>query len=216
MQLLRSPPAGKLSMLQVDGKIITSPEDIDLEAGKAWGSIYAGRTGSSEEERWRHALSFIEKYFRFVPALPRFQPEPLTPQEVQAIFVKASPSAPGPDAWCCDDLRYMPMLAAELLLGMFEQVQHGHPWPSVLTEARAVFLAKEGGGLSPYEYRILTITSHIYRKWAPLQLKRIEPWTRSWLPLACMGDFAGGLRKTQPSSWPRKWRLAVSLALTAP
>ena len=50
-----------------------------------------------------------------------------------------------------------------------------------MLETRAVFLSKNPDDTcNPLNYRILKITSGIYRKWASAWLYKLAPWVATW------------------------------------
>eukprot|EP00969_Alexandrium_andersonii_P202097 8930319-Alexandrium_andersonii.AAC.1 len=104
-----------------------------------------------------------------------------------------------------ESLRYMSLGAARWLAILFNRVEAGTPWPDVLCQARAIFLAKEGEGLSPQGFRILSIGSHVYRRWGAMRLAHLEAWVRRWLPDDAHGGFKG--RSAEVASWVLAARL---------
>ena len=82
--------------------------------------------------------------------------------------------------------------AASKLIWLYRAVELGHPWPSQLCQARSMFLGKGTvPSVSALEYRILTICSHIYRKFASYRLSQAQPWVERWLDDSMFGGFKG-------------------------
>ena len=81
------------------------------------------------------------------------------------------------------------MEVCEHIAVMLNQIEAGAPWPHSALHARIVYLEKLGAELGlVMSYRHLTITAPIYRGWATMRLRELEPWVRSW---ALPGMFAG-------------------------
>eukprot|EP00969_Alexandrium_andersonii_P232807 10278798-Alexandrium_andersonii.AAC.1 len=100
----------------------------------------------------------------------------------------------------------MPLSAAAPLATMYNQIEEGGSWPSQVRLARAVFLGKgRVETCSSLDYRILSITSHIYRKWATIRLHHMQEWTSNWLD----ADMYGGFKNT--SAQTASWAFAVQL-----
>ena len=64
---------------------------------------------------------------------------------------------------------------------MFQQIEAGAPWPKASTHALIAYLEKEGAEMGyVMSYRPLTITAPLYREWATMRLRSLEPWVRQW------------------------------------
>ena len=64
---------------------------------------------------------------------------------------------------------------------MLNQVEAGAAWPKSATHARIVYLEKLGAEFGKVmSYRPLTITAPLYRAWATMRLREMEPWGRTW------------------------------------
>eukprot|EP00969_Alexandrium_andersonii_P006838 298199-Alexandrium_andersonii.AAC.1 len=68
-------------------------------------------------------------------------------------------------------------------------VEAGAPWPSAFLHAKAAFLAKSAEPTTePLDRRVLMICAAVYRRWAAIRLRHLDPWIRKW---ACPEMFAG-------------------------
>eukprot|EP00969_Alexandrium_andersonii_P016379 717062-Alexandrium_andersonii.AAC.1 len=68
----------------------------------------------------------------------------------------------------------MPRIAAVCITQMFRAIEKATRWPSQLTLAEAVHLAKTPElALDPLKYRTLLITSAAYPTWAKLRLRHL-------------------------------------------
>ena len=64
---------------------------------------------------------------------------------------------------------------------MYNQIEDGAPWPTSSAHALIAYLEKEGAEVGKVmSYRPITITSPIYRGWATMRLRSLEPWVRTW------------------------------------
>ena len=62
-----------------------------------------------------------------------------------------------------------------------QNLEKHHKWPDEQTQSRAVFLNKDPDDIgNPMAYRILKITSTIYRVWAAVRMKNLEGWIKTW------------------------------------
>ena len=78
------------------------------------------------------------------------------------------------------------------LAEMLSMIEIGFPWPQQLLMARAVYFSKvEGTSMRPLEFRVLTIASHVYRRWAAARLHDLEGWIQTWTDEAMHGGLKG-------------------------
>eukprot|EP00969_Alexandrium_andersonii_P187547 8287114-Alexandrium_andersonii.AAC.1 len=87
----------------------------------------------------------------------------------------------------------MTVKSAGYLTHMFTAIEGGCHWPQQLLQARAIYFLKDpaAGPLSILNYRILTICSHLYRKWACCRLHDITQWITSWADPCVFGGVPG-------------------------
>eukprot|EP00969_Alexandrium_andersonii_P160861 7108698-Alexandrium_andersonii.AAC.1 len=105
----------------------------------------------------------------------------------------------------------MTELAAAFLCLLLNHVEQGAAWPTQLLEAKAVFLGKgpnETG--DPKDFRVLTICSQVYRKWATVRLADIKSWVSRWIDPSAFGATSGQGADTA------SWLLAASLEEATP
>eukprot|EP00969_Alexandrium_andersonii_P119308 5274647-Alexandrium_andersonii.AAC.1 len=115
--------------------------------------------------------------------------EPITPSQIVKVMRDSPLSAKGPDMWAMEDLKHITHEAAAYLAMMFQAIERGCGWPEQLLIGRALYLGKGQNDTGcPCNYRVLSILSHVYRKWAVLRLKALESWIAGW---AEDGMFAG-------------------------
>ena len=63
---------------------------------------------------------------------------------------------------------------------LMNEIEKGAEWPKVMLQARAAFLEKEEGASRPLDFRLLTIMSTLYRRWASIRLKHLAGWIEEW------------------------------------
>ena len=163
----------------IDGRkvIQTQPKKVDQILRRAWGAIYAGNI--------RCAVSvirkFTAKYDRYLHKAGESHVGDLTGPQLMAEIEAASNSAAGLDGWRSTELSIISGLAAQLLADLLNAIeQDGAPWPDSTLQVRAAFLGKGGDGSNPLDYRVLSIMSVIYRRWASLRHKSLKGWVATW------------------------------------
>ena len=120
-----------------------------------------------------------------------FLPE-LDPDELRDIFVGNGPSASGFDALLFDDFRWLPRMAFVYLCQLLTIIEQGAPWPQDLLHAKAHMLSKDASRpFDPLSYRLLLITSVIYRGWAKMRLQHLQAWISSWALPSIFGGIQG-------------------------
>ena len=69
----------------------------------------------------------------------------------------------------------------QIIADLLNEIENGAPWPESTMFARAVFLPKDPNDTqNPLAYRILKITSSIYRRWATTRIQHLEDWVFQW------------------------------------
>ena len=85
------------------------------------------------------------------------------------------------DGWSPEELALLSKSVCSHIADILNLVEDGAPWPQSPPHARAVFLQKDGTEVGQVtSYRILTITSPLYRAWAAMRLDDMHMWVRSW------------------------------------
>ena len=80
-------------------------------------------------------------------------------------------------------------LGFKWLAAWFDTIEETKKWPKDQRRTRAVFLCKDVNDAgNPMAYRMLKITSALYRLWASVRMKDLEDWVATWSD-SCM--FAG-------------------------
>lgn len=105
----------------------------------------------------------------------------ITGCQLEEIFSWKTDTAAGLDGWSGRDLSLLSGKACYWVAKMLNRIEKGAKWPETATIARAVFLAKQvDSSWEPTDYRMIKITSAIYRKWATLRLFHLREWVMDW------------------------------------
>ena len=108
-------------------------------------------------------------------------------------------SAAGLDGWYPKDMALLSDKALEKLVDMLNAIEEGAEWPKHMHFTRAVMLPKdENNTQDPLAYRILKVSSAIYRKWATTRNKKLENWILTWDDQAL---YAGVPGKGAQDAW---------------
>ena len=60
-------------------------------------------------------------------------------------------------------------------------IEDGAPWPSSTNEGRLAFMSKDIKTLDDVlAYRLLSILSALYRRWATVRLRNLKQWIATW------------------------------------
>ena len=159
------------------GSFTTCPREIDSILHGVWSQITDGNAADLNALTDR----FCEKYSDYMVRAPEFQVEPICPQKLKACLMANSGSAGGLDGWAAADFTLFSDLAVERLAQFLNCIEEGASWPRAMVETRAVFLSKDADDIgNPLAYRILKITSAVYRKWASTRLRDLADWVDAW------------------------------------
>merc|ERR1739843_74809 len=96
------------------------------------------------------------------------------------------------DGWTKADLSWLSDTAFQWLTRCLQSIEDTQQLPASLTTARAVFLSKDTEDMgNPMAYRILKITSMLYRLWATIRVQHLEQWISTWADPAMFAGVAG-------------------------
>jgi hypothetical protein len=114
-------------------------------------------------------------------SLPEFIVHDVTGQDLRDACSQGLGSAGGLDGWCARDLALLSDHAFDLLAMMCNRLEQGARWPQATRKVRAVFLNKDPEDIAnPLAYRVLKVSSGVYRKWGSMRLRHLEEWQRQW------------------------------------
>ena len=118
----------------------------------------------------------------------------LDPGELKSHVMRTANSAPGEDAYPLTLLQAMPLPAWQLLTKMFTAIENGGQWPTQLRSALvcAIPRADSGSVASPLKWRLISVTSHLYRAWGGLRARQIG---KIWLAKISPEGLFGGVPK---------------------
>ena len=142
---------------------------------------------------------FFNKYAKYILKAAPFEVPDLDGERVYQAFSKIAKSAGAMDGWSLEELALLSRGVCCHIAEILNLVENGAPWPQSAPHARAVFLQKDGTMVGQVtSYRILTITSPLYRAWASMRLDDMHMWVRSW---ALPEMYAGVPEKGAVDAW---------------
>ena len=159
------------------GSIATCPDDVFSILHHTWGPITDGNSSDPAKQ----AKQFIGKYRSHIVMADEFQLSDITVEQFKAQCQRDVQSAPGLDGWSADDLELLSDHAYKLMVDMLNSIERGNMWPKAMQATRAVFLAKDASNTkNPLAYRILKITSGVYRKYGSMRMHHLHEWIEQW------------------------------------
>ena len=176
----RAAPQPPLIALRVDGKLVCQPQELDAEFDKTWTPIFdaQGTTGAMRNAK---VMAFCEKYKDQLHHAEQFSVPPLSGAVLMHQARHSHAFAGGLDNLHPRELRILPALSWHWAAEMLTLIEKGEPWPLPALDARATFLLKPDGDSGVLtDYRILLLTSTLYRIWAKARMHHLDPWARSW------------------------------------
>ena len=155
----------------------SNPVEVDAIVKRAWQAIYEGVGGCIATA----IDKFLETYSSLIIKLPEAYLPPLDAEAVQEAFSRIKESAGALDGWSPKELSLLSREMYGHIATMLTQVEAGAPWPRSSPHARMVYLEKLGAEIGRVmSFRPLTITAPLYRAWASMRLRHLEPWVREW------------------------------------
>jgi hypothetical protein len=96
------------------------------------------------------------------------------------------------DVWTKRELSMISDLSIQWLTRWMQAVEDGGDWPEDQMKTRAVFLNKDPEDIgNPMAYRILKITSTLYRTWASVRNSNLEDWVKTWADTSLFSGIPG-------------------------
>lgn len=138
---------------------------------EAWGTLWNRERVEESWSDWSEAIANLE-CLPEVDSIPAVRVQ----QHVWHRIVKkvSNKSARGADAFTAKELTVIPTSLQEWLFDLFQVIEREGQWPTRLTEAKVVMLAKGNKpALGPLECRPITILSRIYRCWAKIRSEEV-------------------------------------------
>ena len=118
----------------------------------------------------------------------------MTQEMVYQTFKHLKVSAPGMDAWQPKELSLFSRLMCKRVADLFNLIEEGAPWPSSTMHARIMYLEKAGALLGEVmSFRPLTISAPLYRAYATMRLKDMQPWINQWMTTEMYARVPGSL-----------------------
>ena len=178
-RLLRKPPTPPLTFLRGDdGAIRSDPSEVDELARRAWEPVYRGTAALDSEVVQRFTDSYDHLAFRGPVA-------PLPPIDRRAFHrhvTHGGRSAGGLDNWTPGEWSLLSRRATAAMATLLESIERGASWPASTLTGRAAFAAKteQPDPDDPLAFRILSVLSLLYRKWAGYRNRSLDAWARTW------------------------------------
>lgn len=143
--------------------------------------------------QWTQISDFCRREFAPIPwTFPS-----LTVSQLQdALCRKKKRAATGPDGVSRQDLLSLPACAISPLLGLYEHLEQGQPWPTQLVQGFVNCLDKQRGDGGVDSYRPIVIYPLATRLWSTIRAKQALLSIGPFLP----GGLHGGVPKKQAKS----------------
>ena len=158
------------------GSLTSDPDEINDILVRTWNQVYRGNGEDTEAI----ANDFMNKYHDYIHHAKPWEIGDLEFNDFKNICLAGSSSAVGLDGWAAKDLALLSDKAIQALVDFLNEIEKGAPWPEHMLQTRAVFLSKDPDQTAnPLAYRILKITSGLYRKWASCRNMNLENWIKN-------------------------------------
>ena len=207
MKLDEDMPSGR-----VKGKLTTCPDEIDKVAMRKLQQVYRG----NKPDLRQAVTHFVDKYDERIYKAPQYQIEPITAEEVEAEMTRAKNTAAGMDGWQMQELAMLPTGSYKCIADIYNLIEGGAQWPASTKHARTAYPSKDPTRVEdPMAYRLFMIMHHLYRRWASIRLKKLQPWVRQWdipelyagVPESSRGCLVRGPGRNRGEPW-RGWDFA--------
>ena len=160
-----------------NGTITTDPTRIDQLVQQAWQRVYDGNS----DDHPSTISKYLAKYASYIAMHSSFTVDPITVEELRNTCSNYPRTAVGLDSWSPNDIALLPDVALAWVTQLFTLLESGSPWPPQLCHAGGHLLQKpDSDPLMPLSFRVLTISSAIYRVWAKIRLAHLQPWMDTW------------------------------------
>ena len=106
---------------------------------------------------------------------------PITTREVVEAYTEGQQNAGGMDNWLPAEMAMLTETYYACIATIYNMIEGGSSWPEGQTRARLAYLEKDQGNPEdPLSYRLLTLLTVFYRRWAAIRLRTLAPWTHAW------------------------------------
>ena len=124
---------------------------------------------------------FNEKYQHFFHRQQTIYLPPISGSQMSHAATHSSAFVGGLDSLHPKEMPFVSSTLWEWMAILLNMIERGAPWPTPATFAKSASLWKPNTtGKSMTDYRILTPTSVIYRMWAKVRCKQLDPLYRHW------------------------------------
>ena len=121
------------------GTYTTDPQEIDNIIRQAWDKVYNGNVQDMD----KLVTDFGHKYADYIYNAAEYPIQAIKWQDLKKECSKNTTSAGGMDGWTKADLAWASDYAFQWLAAWYTSIEASRKWPTELTKARAVFLAKD-------------------------------------------------------------------------
>ena len=181
----KSAPISRLrlesSAKQGQDEITTNPGKIDDALKAIWGTIHQGNVGRATQQNL--SSIFLREFAQHFTFAEEFKVPILDAKSLRDGIQACIENASGLDGVQASDLQLLSNVALEWLACMLNAIEGGDAWPQQTLVGRTSWLDKTDGpepSLDPLEYRGLAILSKVYRLYAAIRLRHLQPWVKNW------------------------------------
>ena len=159
------------------GQMTSEPAEVDAVVKRAWQAIYQGMEGCIDEA----VKKYLSIYCKYVVKMPEAELTEMDAQMVFDSFKATKESAGALDGWSPRELSLLSYKICGHIANMLKQIEGGARWPRSANHALIAYLEKEGAEAGHVmSFRPITITAPLYRAWATMRLRSLQPWVREW------------------------------------
>ena len=175
----------ELPILKTDNGFLTDPDMVGKEVRDAWAQVYCPENLEvmAEEQVQRIASSMRQ--------VPWTCPQ-LTFEILKDELMRKKDSAAGPDNITLMMLKHLPPRGLSALAEALQIIEREGIWPPELTMIAAVAIPRpdKQPSVGPLKFRVISITSQVYRLWASAKAHFIH---RHWIPRVVPAAVHGGV-----------------------
>ena len=165
----------RMPCVEVEGKLISSPDKILAAAEVAWAEYYATPQKVQDAE-WRR------EYLQAVKSVPCSQPH-ISPAQLMSLAKAAKANtAAGPDSWHVRELQALPIQAWQQFVTIIEKAEQVGRIPLDLTHSWTALIPPDQLPCAPLKMRPIAILPVLWRLWAKAYLEELHLWLQEVMP----------------------------------
>lgn len=170
---------GKCTEGSIEGTLTTDRGQIDAVVGRTWQRIYEGNVTDMPKQVVISAATYANCMFR------RTMPYALghiTGNDAWRSSQAIEASTGGMDGWEPTEMKLLSCKTCKWVAVLLQLIEGGADWPESSRHAKIAYLEIDGHVLGDVmSYRPLTLMAPIYRRWASMRLRALEPWAGEWV-----------------------------------